>query len=265
MGEFTKIEWADKTFNPWVGCTKVSEACRNCYAESWAKRSGLVKWGADAERRRTSESNWRQPLKWNREALAAGERRRVFCASLADVFEGREELEPWRKDLFDLIYATPFLDWLLLTKRPQNIPTMLRASRAYGEEFPLNVWLGTTVESDDCADRVNDLIEAAGEFASVLFLSCEPLLGPLNLKANQRYQVEHGGYRPMIDDIQWVICGGESGAKHRAMNLDHARMLRDQCVDAGVPYFFKQNGGRTPNANGCLLDGKEWKEFPKAA
>lgn len=265
MGENSAIGWTDHTFNPWSGCTKVSEACRNCYAESWAKRTGIVKWGENAERRRTSESNWRQPHKWNREAISAGVHRRVFCASLADVFEDRDELKPWRRELFDLIYTTPYLDWLLLTKRPQNIPTMLRAVRAHGDEFPPNVWLGTTVESDECNSRIDDLIEAAGAFAPVLFLSCEPLLGPLNLKANQRYQTEHGGYRPLIDDIQWVIAGGESGPKHRSLSLDDVRTLRDQCRNADVPFFFKQHGGRTPDAGGCLLDGVEYKEFPVAA
>lgn len=265
MGENSAISWTDHTFNPWLGCSKVSPACANCYAESWAKRTGIVKWGDSAARRRTSESNWRQPLKWNREALNAGERKRVFCASLADVFEDRPELTPWRKDLFDLIRATSSLDWLLLTKRPHNIPFMLKAANACGEDCPANVWFGTTVENDEYSARIDDLIEAAGEFASVLFLSCEPLLGPLNLKANQRWQMERGGYRPLIDDIQWVICGGESGAKHRGLSLDYARTLRDQCLEAGVPYFFKQHGGRTPDAGGCLLDGREWKEFPKAA
>lgn len=264
MGE-TKIEWADYTFNPWLGCTKVSEACRNCYAEAWAKRSGLVKWGADAARRRTSESYWRQPLKWNRDAQIGGGRKRVFCASLADVFEDRRELAPWRGYLFALIQTTPNLDWLLLTKRPHNIQFMLRAASVYGDNFPSNAWLGTTVESDECAHRVDDLIEAAGEFAPVLFLSCEPLLGPLNLTANQRHQVEHGGYRPMIDDLQWVIAGGESGFSHRGLSLENVRRLRDDCARAGVPFFFKQHGGKTPKAGGCLLDGKEWKEFPKAA
>lgn len=264
MGENSAIGWTDHTFNPWTGCTKVSEACRNCYAESWAKRTGIVKWGEGAERRRTSESYWKQPHKWNREALAAGVRRRVFCASLADVFEDRQEVKPWRKDLFDLIYATPNLDWLLLTKRPQNIPKMLRQSRAHGAECPPNVWFGTTVESDAEVKRIDSLF-AVRLFASVLFLSVEPMLGPLNLLANQKYQRKYGGYRPLIDDLDWVIAGGESGPQHRALSLDHVRSLRDQCHDFRVPFFFKQHGGRTPDAGGCLLDGREYKEFPKAA
>src|ERR1051326_4190826 len=121
MGQDSKIEWTDHTFNPWTGCTKVSPACANCYAEAWAKRTNIVKWGPNAERRRTSESNWRQPLIWDCDAAKAGERKRVFCASLADVFEDRPELEPWRRDLMRLILSTHNLDWLLLTKRPENI------------------------------------------------------------------------------------------------------------------------------------------------
>lgn len=246
MGENSKIEWTHHTFNPWLGCTKVSPACANCYAEAWAKRTGIVKWGDSAERRKTTESYWRQPLKWNAQAFESVERKRVFCASLADVFEDRPEIAPWRKELFDLINATPYLDWLLLTKRPQNIAAMLKASHAYGDEFPPNAWLGTTVESDDQSSRVDDLIEAGGAFASVLFLSCEPLLGPLNLKANQRWQMERGGYRPLIDDIQWVIAGGESGAHARPSHPDWFRNLRDQCVAAGVAFHFKQWGEWQP-------------------
>lgn len=265
MGQDSKIEWTDHTFNPWTGCTKISPACQHCYAEAWAKRTGIVKWGDSAERRRTSDANWRQPIKWNAAAFESVTRKRVFCASLADVFEDRPELPPWRKDLFDLINATPYLDWLLLTKRPANIPHMLKACRAYGDEFPVNAWLGTTVENNDYIDRVDDLIEAAGEFASVLFLSCEPLLGPIDLLTNQRYQREHGGYRPLIDDIQWIIGGFESGPNHRRGVKEDARLLQKQAQLHRVPFFWKQNGGRTPKAGGCLLDGVEYKEFPRAA
>ena len=121
MGDNTKIEWAHHTFNPWVGCTKVSPACDNCYAEGWAKRSGMVQWGPHAERRRTSEGNWRQPLKWNAEAERLGVRYRVFCSSLADVFDNAVPVQ-WRIELMKLICETRHLDWLLLTKRPQNVP-----------------------------------------------------------------------------------------------------------------------------------------------
>ena len=144
MGQ-TKIEWCDYSFNPWVGCTKVSPGCDHCYAEGWAKRTGQSSlWNGD--RRRTSETNWRQPLKWNKAAASDGRRRRVFCASVADVFDNQVP-EQWREDLFKLIAATPDLDWLLLTKRPQNIQRFL----PWGPSAApwRNVWLGTTVENQE--------------------------------------------------------------------------------------------------------------------
>jgi len=303
MGENTKIEWTDHTFNPWTGCTKVSPACANCYAEAWAKRTGIVKWGDSAPRRKTSDSYWCQPVRWNVEAERSGIRRRVFCASLADVFEGKPQVVSWRYELFALIRETPNLDWLLLTKRTENIRLMLLRYKRAGYDWPSNVWLGTTVENSDYLERVDDLIECR-EFASVLFLSCEPLLGRVDLTTNQRYQREHGGYRPMIDGLDWVIAGGESGGHARPMNPEWAHSLRDQCVQAKVPFHFKQWGEWVPTADvgfgdsprakehvfdtgktietyggpapfgievrrigkkaaGRLLDGREWNEFPR--
>lgn len=145
MGDTTKIEWANKTFNCWIGCTKVSPACDHCYAESMAKRYGWAKWGAGEPRKRTSEANWKKPLAWDREAANEGTRPRVFCASLADVFDA--EVDPaWRVDLFHLILATPNLNWLLLTKRPQVAKKWFESA-----PVPLNVWLGTTVENQEMA------------------------------------------------------------------------------------------------------------------
>lgn len=262
MGENSAIGWTDHTFNPWTGCTKVSEACRNCYAESWAKRTGIVKWGDSAERRRTSPANWKQPLKWNREAMVAGVRKRVFCASLADVFENRPELVIWRRDLFHLIYATPYLDWLLLTKRPEHAARLI--SEVWPKGFPgvrNRIAIGTTVESQSEARRIDYLVNLR-PFARVLFLSVEPMLGPLDLYDWLSAVDETRGFN-YNRGIDWVIAGGESGPNHRPLNIDHVRALRDQCVEYGVPFFFKQHGGRTPEANGCLLDGREWKEFPK--
>ena len=141
MGEQTGISWTDHTFNPWIGCTAVSAACDHCYAETLAKRYG---WDF-AARRRTSENNWRNPRRWNRAAERDGVRRRVFCASLADVFDNQVPPE-WRADLWDLIRACPSLDWQLLTKRPQNIARMLPDD--WGDGWP-NVWLGTTAENSE--------------------------------------------------------------------------------------------------------------------
>lgn len=225
MGADTKIEWADHTFNPWVGCTKVSAACDHCYAEGWAKRTGHPElW--DGDRRRTTAGNWRQPLKWAKAARAAGTRPRVFCASLADVFDNQVPAE-WRADLWDLIYQTPELDWLLLTKRPQNIEKMLPR---YWDESP-NVWFGTTVENQEEADRRIPSLLAVR--AAKRFLSCEPLLGPVNL-------TRLGGM------LHWVIAGGESGPGARPMSIQWARSLRDQCQAAGVAFHFKQWGEWAP-------------------
>lgn len=278
MGANTEISWADHTFNPWTGCTKVSPACDHCYAEGWAKRSGLVEWG-NHPRRRTSEANWRQPLKWNREAAATGSRKRVFCASLADVFDNQVP-EEWRADLWRLIDETPDLDWLILTKRPQNAAKMVEAARravlgspdidARHVTWPWpNVWLGTTVENQEEADRrIPHLLSIP---AAKHFLSCEPLLEtlrvdyidrerrgrlyPLRGEEAMRIQYPDGGTGDFTlptrisEKIDWVIVGGESGPGARPMHPEWARSLRDQCVAAGVPFHFKQWGDWLPGEN----------------
>ena len=169
MAENSRIEWTDHTFNPWWGCTKVSPACDNCYAEAWAKRTGHAVWGAKTDRRFLSEFYWKQPLRWNREAKKQRRRERVFCASMADVFEWRADLKPWRTRLWALIDETPHLDWLLLTKRPH----LAQRLAPWGDSWPENVWLGTTVESQRFADkRMHHLVNVP---ARVRFVSCEPL------------------------------------------------------------------------------------------
>lgn len=183
MGADTRIEWADHTFNPWIGCTKVSPACDHCYAETLATARLGVAWGPHAERRRTKPSTWNLPLRWNRQAEREGRRFRVFCASLADVFDNAVPAH-WRGDLWQIIHETPHLDWLLLTKRPQNIAARLPdAGRhgvpAWGAGWP-NVWLGTTVENQAEADRrIPHLLSVQ---AAKRFLSMEPLLGPVDLR-----------------------------------------------------------------------------------
>lgn len=258
MGKRSKIEWCDHTFNPWTGCQKVSPGCDHCYAEGWAHRSGHVEWGPHGARRRTSVSTWNQPLKWNAEAAAAGRRARVFCASLADVFDNHASITSgWRGDLWHLIARTPHLDWLLLTKRPQNIGRMLPdgyGAPAWGEGWP-NVWLGTTAENQDEANRRIPHLLAVP--AQVRFLSCEPLLGPVDLTDLSRptglgiheYSALDCDVDPGDDEwagavIDWVICGGESGPGARPMAQEWARSLRDQCRGRGVAFFMKQMGGR---------------------
>lgn len=265
MGEATKIEWCDHTFNPWIGCTAISDACTNCYAESLAKRYSWAKWGPGEPRRFAATSTWKHPRKWDREAAAAGVRRRVFCASLADVFDAEVD-DDWRILLLEEIYATPNLDWLLLTKRPQV------AKKFFDDIVPRNVWLGITVEDQRMAElRIPILLSIP---AKVRFLSCEPLLSAVHLDL---HGANHGR-------IHWVIGGGESGSKARPTHPAWARSLRDQCADAGVPFFWKQWGEFLPvgpidrgsatdsteyawervgkKAAGALLDGREHREFP---
>ena len=244
MAENTKIEWADHTFNPWTGCTKVSPACDHCYAEGWAKRSGHVKWGSGQPRRRTSDANWRMPLKWNREAERTGVRPRVFCASLADVFDNAVDPQ-WREDLFDLIAATPNLDWLLLTKRIGNVGNMLPVPFDFDKHFP-NVWLGATVVNQEEADR--DIPKLLAVPAAKRFLSIEPMVSHIDIKSYLNRHMEHAVLR-----IDWVIVGGESGPGARPMSPDWARSIRDQCEEAGVALFVKQMGG-SRDKRGELFD-----------
>lgn len=230
MAENSKIEWTDHTFNPWTGCTKVSPGCDHCYAEGWAKRSGAVKWGAGEPRRRTTEANWRLPLKWNRQAADEGRRFKVFCASLADVFDNSVPPE-WRADLFKLAADTPHLDWLLLTKRIGNVFRML----PFGwQDFgaPANLWIGATIVNRE--EMLRDAAKLKAVPARVRFWSVEPLLEDL-------------GPIPRELMPEWVIAGGESGPGARPMHPDWARSLRDQCAAAGVPFLFKQWGEYAPH------------------
>lgn len=250
MAETSKIEWTDATFNPWVGCTKVSPACDHCYAEGWAKRSGAPELWTGA-RRRTTDAYWRQPQKWNAESPAKhGRRTRVFCASLADVFDNQVP-EQWREALFELIKSTPNLQWLLLTKRPQNIARMLPADWGWGYE---NVSLGVTAENQVEADRRIPLLLSWP--ARSYFVSCEPLLGPVDLTrltfgattfnalTGERHQ---GGVTyPTDARLNWVIAGGESGGNARPSHPDWFRSVRDQCAEAGAAFLFKQWGEWAP-------------------
>jgi protein gp37 len=255
VGAKTAIEWATHTFNPWTGCTRVSPGCDHCYAAEQAKRNPAVfgSWEPGGARKRTSAEYWKQPLRWNREAERTGTRLRVFCASMADVFDNQVEWA-WRQDLWELISNTLHLDWLLLTKRPQNIAGMLPAPGVSLDAamwpWP-NVWLGTTVENQAEADRRIPHLLAVP--AAKRFLSCEPLLGPVDLTylAPQPGRTHHWSSLYRDPDtgrrmVNWVIAGGESGAGARPMHPDWARSLRDQCAAAGVPFFFKQWGEWAP-------------------
>jgi protein gp37 len=234
MAENSKIEWTHHTFNPWWGCVRVSDACDHCYAETWAKRLGENLWGPHSERRFFSDAHWREPIRWNKEAQVSGERKRVFCASMADVFEQRDDLVPSRLRLLELIDQTPHLDWLLLTKRIHLVRRLLPK----GYEFPKNVWLGTTVEREkEAPKRIPHLL--AFKTPAVRFVSCEPLLDSLNLSPYLK-RGEHG------TRIDWVIAGGESGFGARPMEPAWVLSLKTQCSKAKVPFHFKQWGHWAP-------------------
>ncbi|MGE8688580.1 MAG: phage Gp37/Gp68 family protein [Achromobacter sp.] len=266
MAENSKIEWTDHTFNPWEGCQKVGPGCDHCYAETRNARFGggqAVNWGPGAPRRRTSAANWRRPPAWNAtpfyacsncgwrgsfatrhqpgalrffqcpecDADAHPARQRVFCASLADVFDNAVD-PAWRRDLFDLIELTPNLDWLLLTKRIGNVARMLPTHdwAARG-----NVWLGATIVNQAEADR--DMPKLLAVPARRRFLSMEPLLGPVDLGRASRLAAFHAN-----EVLDWVIVGRESGRAARPMNPAWVYSLRDQCQTAGIPFLFKQWG-----------------------
>ncbi|MDN7558852.1 phage Gp37/Gp68 family protein [Burkholderia orbicola] len=248
MSENSKIEWTDSTFNPWEGCAKVSPGCDHCYAEARNARFGggtAVNWGPGAPRRRTSAANWRKPLAWeaaHAEFFAAhGRRQRVFCASLADVFDNAVD-PAWRAALFDLIERTPNLDWLLLTKRIGNVMSMVSEAAQY--QFDLdriekprlhdNVTIGATIVNRE--EMLRDAEKLLAVPARVRFWSVEPMLADL-------------GEIPAELMPDWIICGGESGPDARPMHPDWARNLRDQCAAAGVPFLFKQWGEWAPGEN----------------
>lgn len=286
MAENSKIEWCDSTWNCWIGCSRVSPGCEKCYAEAMAKRYGWAEWGKGKPRKRTSANYWKQPLKWNKapcdqhHIIECEEcpKRRVFCASLADWLDEEVPIE-WLADLLKLIHDTPNLDWLLLTKRPENWRERIEAARhsliasvsekclgdylslpythrervrdwlvkwLEEDEAPSNVWIGTTVEDNLRTTRIADLIEIP---AKVHFLSCEPLLESLDL--------DYWLTEPITPQIDWVICGGESGPKKRPFNCDWARSLRDQCKAAGVKFFFKQVDKVQPIPSDLMI-----REFP---
>jgi protein gp37 len=262
MGEVTGISWTDHTWNPWWGCSKVSAGCANCYAERDSLRFGLQLWGPGASRKRQSANYWREPLTWNARAVATGVRKRVFCASMADVFDA-DGLADERERLWSLIRQTPGLDWLLLTKRPENIRAMLPPDwSAVGDGYA-NVWLGVSVEHQEAADARIPLLLSIP--ARIRFLSCEPLLGPLTLTP---YLIST---RPVTDDhldapdgalvdgmehvgaqwerrhhLHWIIAGGESGPKARPLHPQWVQNLQMECAAHHVGFFFKQWGEYAP-------------------
>lgn len=322
MGENTKVEWADHTINFWWGCNKKSEGCANCYAESFSKRFGDL-WGQNKPRR-LIDGAVQMAIRLNAKAEKQGVRYRVFSGSMSDFFEtdhgqpiidGKGDdvfiddqgLHPMkltnlREIAFNVIDKTPNLDWLLVTKRPENIRSMWPegpwscGTKKEGDQYRTNVWLLTSVENQEQSDkRIPELLKCR-DLAPVLGLSCEPLLGPVDLTHRlgtllpSEHSLEPANW--VHQGLDWVICGGESGNKARPMRPEWARSLRDQCQTTGVPFFFKQWGEFLPPCQeqyrlvhfslpghwfdadhlssrvgkkeaGRLLDGVEWNEFPK--
>lgn len=240
----SKIEWTDHTFNPWMGCQKISPGCDHCYAEAMMDhRYGRVEWGPHGTRIRTGEANWQKPLAWNRATIEEGVRRRVFAASLADIWDNKVPDE-WRKDLFALIDQTRHLDWLLLTKRPKNMRRMLPKALSGHRSWPWpNVWLGVTAEDQEHYERRWSILRDVP--AAKRFVSYEPALGPLTISGQ--------GTTP-----NWIICGGESGRGARLMKPSWARALLCECRENDVAFFMKQMTGKTPIPEDLVV-----REFPK--
>lgn len=259
MGK-TKIEWCDYSFNPWWGCIKVSPGCEHCYMYAWVKRMGygstkpaITGPAKTTERRLFRPAHWAQPLAWDKAAQAAGVRERVFCASMGDVFEEHAQLVQERHQLWCLIDSTPNLDWLVLTKRPQNVMDMVPSH--WRDRFPSNVWLGVSVEDQQRAEeRIPILLNIP---AQLRFLSCEPLLERITLDPWVR-----------SGRLHWVIVGGESGGQARPFSTWWARRMATQCLFAGVPYFVKELGSNPQDSSGRSIKlhdykGADWDEWPE--
>lgn len=293
MAEFTKIQWADRTFNPWRGCSKYSKGCKFCYAERDSNRNPAVLgvWGPDGTREVAAEAQWNGVRRWQEVAEHDGVTFRVFCASIADVFEGPDTLPRGyvlavanaRAKLFELIATTPNLTWMLLTKRSDGIKSRIREvamehgyrrgaemARRWIEDKdpPRNVWLGVSVEDQETSGRMLDLVNVP---AAVRFLSIEPLLGPIHLGLDGTLPAAVTGTAcvRIHERIHWVIVGGESGAQRKARPFDlaWAESIVAECQDMRVPVFVKQFG-RNPEAEGMRLrliddkggDMQEWPE-----
>lgn len=247
MAENSGIRWTHNTFNPWMGCVKVSEGCRHCYAETLIKnrmgKPGL--WGPEktTDRQRTSRGNWNKPVQWNAEAERAGISRRTFSGSLCDVFEDHHQANDARTAFWDLIRKTPFLQWQLLTKRPENITKFLPDD--WGRGYP-HVWLGTSVEDMRVAHRLDILREIP---AVVRFISYEPALGFLH-EAN-------------LAGIDWIIYGGESGPGYRPDDDAWPAAMRDRCADPARPiaFFYKQKSAPRTEAV-QTLSGERIEQYP---
>ena len=244
MGDRSSIEWTEATWNPATGCDRMSRGCDNCYALTLAKRlkaMGQPRYQRDGDPR-TSGPGFgvtihadalRLPFTWSKPRL-------VFVNSMSDLFHAKVPLS-FVQEVFTVMAATPQHTYQVLTKRARRLRRL-----APDLDWPPNVWMGVSVEDDSVLDRVEDLREVP---AAVRFLSCEPLLGPLSELS--------------LYGIHWVIAGGESGKNARPMDSSWAEDIRDKCASEGVPFFFKQWGGRTPKSGGRDLHGRTWDDMPE--
>lgn len=260
MSDKSPIEWTEATWNPVTGCDRVSPGCDHCYAQTLAKRlkaMGNPRYQLDGNTKTSGpgfgvalhNDQVLLPLRWRGPRV-------VFVNSMSDLFHPQVP-DDFVSSVWGTMAATPQHTYQILTKRHQRLPRLVaRLTSRYG--ILPNVWLGVSVENQEWADRRIPLLLQTE--AAVRFLSCEPLLGPVNI--GTFFRAAEGSDGARANRIHWVIVGGESGPNFRALDLDWARSLRDQCVRAGVPYFFKQVGGRTPKAGGRLLDGRTWDEMP---
>lgn len=266
MGKVTGISWTDHTFNPWWGCVEVSPACDNCYAREFARRMGFSAsgkkdaelWGKDAERRFFGDKHWAEPLHWNHAAESVGVRRKVFCASMADVFEDRRDLDAPRERLFSLIEDTPWLDWLLLTKRSDCIAELVPLEWALSGP-PSNAWFGVTAENQRMAEIRLGQLRALPFTNPMPWVSYEPALGPVD-------------WTPWLDFVRWIIFGGESGSE-RESRPEWALNTMEQCRRRGllpdgrpsVALFNKQSGEFMARqwslADKAGKDPSEWPEW----
>jgi protein gp37 len=294
VGKNSKIEWTDHTFNPWWGCVEIpapvcapGSGCDHCYAKALAKRYDFKVWGKDEPRRFFGDKHWKEPLTWNRDAEKAGQRKRVFCGSMCDVFESRTDLIRPRERLFEMIQQTPWLTWMLLTKRPQAIEALWPLDWEQTGILP-NLWLLTTVESQEYAWRIDELLKIPAVLHGI---SYEPALGPVDFSPYLGCPDRTCCPDEEFQHIDLIVAGGESGPKARPSHPDCFRQARDQCRAAGVAFLFKQWGEwapdclcdtkrphrtieRPPGLPGCmfrcgvkrsgrLLDDREWNEIPE--
>jgi protein gp37 len=248
MAKDSKIAWCRHTFNGWIGCTHKSEGCRFCYAEAaWDARFHRVQWGPKGDRSLTSDDNWAQPLKWNREATADGLSASIFAHSLSDVMDAHPSILPaWRQRQWKLIADTPNLDWLLLTKRPENWPIFLPVA----EPRPPfeNIRLGVSMENQPAADEFGSMLQFAADIGWPTFVSYGPAIGPIDWEP----LLAHGA-------CQWIVAEGESGPNARPAHPDWFRAARDACQKYRVPFLMKQWGEWQPLDSGCGLNPDHYK------